>query len=344
MKLSIISENISRQDFFDFYALEYAQSMYADNKEINRNLEYLANHIIQDHLDQFGTILVDRLPNFDNETIIAFLEKYGISLDENYSMVGIDKLSLQQKIEIISKLVAINDHFGFTDGTWFDIGKKFLDFVRTGKSTQAKILTIDKMYNMLHHSGILTDYMEENGWLEDALHIRDTANPAQIFALASPRVRSLIGRATYHGMANNAVSDIQKIYSAFRRIMKDNNDISLDVKDDRITLTVNFVVIEIHGMKFNVTPSTAPDAKEYIADGIRMKGVLSIRDEGDRFEITSPNDVVYVPKPINRQYHLASDMINAAMSTATGQDLRVGIGISNIKKKYYINKKNKSNK
>jgi len=58
MKISVISENITRQEFFDFYSLEYAYANHQD-PEIEKNLDYLAGYILQDHLEQFSSI--DRL-------------------------------------------------------------------------------------------------------------------------------------------------------------------------------------------------------------------------------------------------------------------------------------------
>jgi len=340
MKISVISENISRQEFFDFYSLEYAYANHQD-PEVERNLDYLAGYILQDHIDQFSNILLDRLPDMDNDDIISLMEQYGITMDDDFYFHGIDKLLLSQKTSLISKLVNIKQHHGFTGDTWFDLGRVFLELVgRVGSSRQSKILAVDKVYNLLHHGGFIVDYMDESNWLEDALHIRDNANPAQLFALSSSRIRALIGRSSYSGMERGKVSDLRKMHSAFRRA---DEDVSLSLQDDQLTVTVDFTPTIFNGRPgpWNISGTEIPKMYQDLIDkgdltlDKPLRGTIAIRDIGDQLEVISTNGTVTVDKPINRQYALATDMIQAAMSVAKGAELTKGRSINHIKPSYY---------
>lgn len=342
MKLNFILENISRKDFFDFYSLEYAYSRYKD-PEIERNLEFLAGHILNDHLDQFADILLDRLPDMENAEVLKVMYKYNVTMDpDSYKLIGVDKLSFKEKFFIISELVRIGRHHGFTGETWFGLGHAFLELAKMGSSRKSKILAIDKLYNLLHHGGMIVDYMDENDWLEDALHIRDNANPAQLFSLSSPRIRALIGRSSYSGMINKPVDDMAKIYTALRRASR-NPGININRSNNELIVTVDFQPLIYKGGNLNwsaIGGKIDPQHKKLVENGDitigdKLRGEISIKDGGNAFIISAGGNSVNVKKPINRQYSLAKDMIQAAISVSKGRKLQIGHGISSIKPSYY---------
>lgn len=342
MKLRLISEDITKREFFDFYSLEYAYSK-DKNPEIERNLHFLADHILRDHLNQLADILIERLPNIDDWEVQKVMYKYGLTVDEEYMLVGIDKLTFKEKVSIIYDLVKINSHHDFTGDTWFSLGRTFLDLVRYGSGRKSKILAIDKLYNLLHHGGPIVDYMDESDWLEDALHIRDNANPAQLFALASPRVRALVGRSSYSGMKRGPVGDIAKIYTALRRASKGNPGIVVNQIDDEM------LEVDVHFTPLFLKTGTAPwvaiggkvnPAHQRFVDngeltlGEPTVGSIYIEDAGNVFIVGNNQSSVAVRKPVNRQYSLAQDMIQAAIYTADGKDVRIGNAVADIKPSY----------
>lgn len=341
MKLNLILENIARRDFFDFYSLEYAY--YSKNKdpEIGKNLKFMSGHILNDHLEQFANILLHRLPDMEDEEIKEIMFGYGITMDyDAYELLGVDKLSFQEKVSIIRKLVGIGRHHGFTGNTWFNLGRTFLELINTGSSIESRVLAIDKLYNLLHHGGMIVDYMDESDWLEDALHIRDNANPAQLFSLSSPRVRALIGRSSYTGMEYKPVDDIRKIYTALRRISKNRPGIDIYISDNKLIIVVDFIPLIY---KNNSTPWDAIGGKvplsfQRLVDngditfGQKLRGKISIEDEGDSLIIGGidggADGKAFVSKPINRQYLLAQDIIASAINIAKSKKL-------NIKRSYF---------
>lgn len=325
MRLGIISENIKRQDFYDFYSLEYAYHKFKDEK-VEKNLNHLAQLILTDHLNQLGKILIGRLADLDDEDTVGILQRHGVKItsyqhrgSEYQEWSGIEELTLKQKIEAVAALVRQNKGTRFTGDTWFGLGKTFLELVKMGSSRQSRIMAIDKLYNLLHHGGFIVDYMDENDWLEDALHTRDVANPAQLFALASPRVRALIGRSSYSGMDRRPVDDISKLHTALRRVAQDNG-ISIVRDQNRITITIEFTSMLLGGrMLYYYIGDEMPSRYQELLDkglvtiGQTLRGTINIEDIGDKLIVSNDIGEVIVSKPINRQHELAGDLLRCTV-------------------------------
>lgn len=348
MRLRIIAEDITSYDFFDFYALLYA---YHDRNHLNHDqiaaeLRFAVSHIVKDHLNQFANMLINRVVDPEHEETAAVLADYGIGLDEDtMETTGVENLSLQEKAEVLKKIIAFQHHHGFTGETWFGLADTFLQLVRAPEQLDSQVLVVDKIYNLLHHGGQITDYMDERDWIEDALNYRDNANPAQIFAKASPRVRSIIGRANYSGMDRSPVGDIPKLHTALRRVAGRRPGLTISVNNQRIDITVKFRDLfysdEDHPtpMKFP-SPAFGGQIPARYADDPRLKlgdwheGTVSIEDRGDFLVVIGGGAELPVPKPINRQFNLAHDVVDAAYGVATGSPIIRGIGIGRIKDSY----------
>lgn len=349
MKLSIIAEDISRNDFFDFYSLLYAyqERNGQDHNQIASELRFIVNYITKDHLNQFANMLLNRVPDLDHEETTELLAQYGVGVDEEtYQTTGLDKLDLRQKADLLRQVLAFDQKHGFTGDTWFGLTRTFLELVRAPKDLDSQILVADKIYNLLHHGGQITDYMDEKDWMEDALNYRDNANPAQIFAKASPRVRSLIGRASYSGMDRTPVGDIPKIHTALRRVGRPG--VEVKVNGNRIDVDVAFrdILANHEGEWFKFPnpawggklPQSASERPELFQLGDWHKGQISIEDRGDSLVVSGGGTELPIPKPVNRQYGLAQDLVSAAASLASGGKLTRGSSISSIKDNYnYIN-------
>jgi len=347
MRLRTIAEDISRTDFFDFYALLYAyqERGHYNDDQIAAELRFVVDYITKDHLNQFANMLLNRVPDAKHEETLAVMRQYGLDIDkETYLTTGIDNLSLQDKALVLSQVLSFNRKHGFTGQTWFGLTKTFLELVRAPQSLDSQILVVDKIYNLLHHGGQITDYMDERDWIEDALNYRDNANPAQIFAKASSRVRSVIGRANYSGMDRSPVGDIPKIYTALRRVAERRAGIDIQAGDRRIDVTVRYrdLFAYFEGRKMRMPPAWGGDMSKLFAErpdlfelGDWHTGQVSIEDRGDVLVVMGGGDEIPVPKPVNRQYNLAQDLVNAAQAIGSGSKLARGIGIGRIKDSYY---------
>jgi hypothetical protein len=361
MRLRIIAEDITKREFFDFYALEQAYNRYPNNKQIKQYLEFYANIILKDHLNQFANILVDRLAEIENHKgAVKWAQRLGLGLNDDYEITGLDKVSFGQKIEFIQWLVKTEHMWGFTGSTWFQLGKDFLKVCERAKnqlSLRHKILAIDKLLNMAHHGGHVIDYMDERQWLENALNIRDNATPAQIFALASSNVRAVIGRGEFGGGDGTQVSDIQKLHTALRRAAKGNENITIEFNNDKITIHG-----KIRGLKFKQSWvetegeyisakgkvnrvrehflhfGTIPTQQELGASiepgdielGDWQTGTIVVRDDdGDGFHIDSDTGSSRKKKETDgRFYGLAQDLIYGVQRLAASGDYKsTGLGV-----------------
>lgn len=346
MRLRTIVENISRSDFFDFYALLYAYQdhNHLDHKQITTELSFVVTNIVKDHLNQFADILLNRVPDPDHPETMEVLRQYGIEINsETYQTMGIENLSLKDKAQILSQVLVFDHKHGFTGKTWFGLTKTFLQLIQAPQNLDSQILVVDKIYNLLHHGGQITDYMDEKDWIEDALNYRDNANPAQIFAKASSRVRAVIGRASYSGMERSPVGDIPKLHTALRRVAERRAGIEIQAGDRRIDITVQYrdVFANYEGQKIKMSPawggvinkqySKRPDLFEL---GDWHSGQISIEDRGNVLVVIGGNTEIAVPKPINRQFNLAHDLVDAAQHLAADGILSKGIGIGRIKDSY----------
>lgn len=346
MRLRIIAEDITRSDFFDFYALLYAYQdrSHYNHDQIAAELRFVVDYITKDHLNQFADMLLNRVPDPDHEETAAAMAQYGVSGDEEtYLSVGMEKLSLQEKAQLLRQVLSFDHEHGFTGQTWFGLARTFLELVRAPQGLDSQILVVDKIYNLLHHGGQITDYMDENDWIEDALNYRDNANPAQIFAKASSRVRSVIGRASYSGMDRSPVGDIPKIYTALRRVAGRREGIEIQAGDRRIDITVRFrdIFANYEGNKTRMGPAWGGKMSDQLAGrpdlfelGDWHTGQISIEDRGDVLVVMGGGIEIPVPKPVNRQFNLAHDLVDAAQGIGSGSKLGRGAGIGRIKDSY----------
>jgi hypothetical protein len=311
----------------------------------------VSNHILKDHLLQISNILFNRLIDMSHQPSAQLMGAYGIIVDQATHQVKVpDELSINDRAGIISKIVGFNHHHGFTGSTWNGLGAEFVKLCRTPDNLNQRILAIDKIYNLLHHGGQLTDYMDESDWIEDALNFRDNANPAQIFSQASPDVRAIIGRGSYVGQDRGNVGDLQKLFTACRRASVDKPGIECTLESGILKLVINFSNLLWTGKEWpDMAGKSAPwviygdkpcgqgramiDAG-YVEQGPRKTTEIVVTDKGTHLEVYSNQSSVEVKKPINRQYNLAQDLIRAAISAMNGP-LRVGSSISNIKPSYY---------
>lgn len=304
MKLSLINENISKKDFFDFYALLHAATdgNHPKEKEISQRLKFLVDTIYNDHLDQLSSIILSRISDTDFEPTVELLNKYGITWDEDWNFIGMDKLSVRDRLNIIPQIIKQQPYFGFTGDTWYKLADDITN-IGTASSFRDKILAIDRIYNLLHHGGLITDYMDERNWIEDALNFRDNANPNQILGQSSSDIRSLIGPSSYHGESRTVVSDIDKLHTAFRRVIRNKNGIIVKKEDNILSITDK-----------------------------SKNGTVRIEDVGNKFNISNDKNNVDIPKPVRSYHNLADDLILQA--SKSDQPMRIGIGISNIKSEY----------
>jgi hypothetical protein len=311
MRLRTITEDITKREFFDFYALEQAYNRYPDNKVIKQYLEFYADVILKDHLGQFVDVLVDRLTDVNQPDVVRWMKQLGLGFGDRtnrYQMTGIDKLSIGQKIGYIRSITGLNStspskpvflggHW-FTGGVWNQFGKDFLnvyDSAQRRLPLKSKILAIDKLYNMVHHSGQVTDHMDEVQWIEDALNIRDNATPAQIFALASSNVRAAISRNEYSVGKEPEVSDIRKLYTALRRYAKSFSGITFGYSNDKITIQA-----ELPNRGF---------------------ATITVRDDGDRFVVNTNRGGSRLKKDdANRLYGIAQILIDGVFALANDTD------------------------
>ena len=72
---------------------------------------------------------------------------------------------------------------------WFPVVEIFFKFCNPPNSTKSKIMLLDKLFGLAHESGPLTDYLDQTGWLFDALYTRALAHPNELAKHASHDAR-----------------------------------------------------------------------------------------------------------------------------------------------------------
>lgn len=243
MRLRTIAENIKRSEFFDFYALVYVYqeldrltgSDVDYRREVRQNLHFLAKYIFNDHMDQLATIISNRWMNegrkgndlyHDNPGNLDIYRKYGIRLevDDDFGVHDfvddndVHKLSVGQQAKLIGELIATGHH-GFTGNRWEDLGRKFIELAKTNvENLNGLILTIDKIYGLMHHGGSILDYFDEHAWLEKALHSRALTSPKNLLYNASSQIRELLTSANIGIPRQERISLPQEIGVALRRV------------------------------------------------------------------------------------------------------------------------------
>jgi len=240
-----LSEAISRTDFFDLYSLiaahqdKHYESDPQTAREIRHRLEYEVRYVLQDQLDQLFQIIANRLYE-DNPTpawgeaitLRPFYEQWGIKIIPSPYGGGCTQpdrdsllaMSLPRRAEFLQALnrrrqeLGTTQWFTSTDGTWSKLAAKYGELVHGGQSLPAMIRTVDRIYGLCHHGGMLADYFDERQWLEDALHTRSVGDPGQLLRHASSDVRALVGTAL-NGVGTRGVTELQKLRLAVNKAL-----------------------------------------------------------------------------------------------------------------------------
>ncbi len=322
MRLRLLNENVSRQDFFDFYTLLNAWQTRAypivNHFQVEHRLEEVTFRIAKDHLNQLADMVINRVSNSDKPDVIAALQHHGLSYDkENFQIRGLDRIDFPTKAAYLEEIKDF-EPFGFTGDTW----RGLLNFVRTAKvpaDLNKAVVLVDQIYGLCHHGGQITDYMDERDWLEDALHFRDGANLKQLARHASGEIRNLIGRSSLLGLDGSEVTDLQKLYVALRRVLADSDTLTVAMRDGVVTVTGVVLVYMLGDIRWQL--GHRHKRIEYLNDlASRMKGQLTsserqffaqITQEGDTLHISDGRKTATVEMPINRHRSLACDIINS---------------------------------
>jgi hypothetical protein len=356
MKLRLIVEDISKQEFYDFYALLYSYSAVSNihKAEVGKALKYVADMIYDDHINQLLNIILDRIIDTKHESTISLLDQYGLHITDDFEIIGLDNLSLQDKAALLKEIIVFKHHHGFTGDTWFGLASKILELAYAGTSLDAKIRAIDHMYQMMHHGGQITDYMDESHWLEAALNYRDNANPQDMLARSSSWVRDLLGPYTLIHSARGNITELHKLYTATRRAAG-GREIDITLNGGKLTLSA--VVTPLLWNNEYPRASRLKGYAPWISIGGFISKVQELVDLGmtkpgkstrqqltvalrpDRFVVQGPVNSVAVPLPVNRYYQFADDIIGILGNFARGkEEIRHGYGIGDIKESYYFDK------
>ena len=89
MKLSVISEDFTEQQFYDLYALIYLYQTRPD-KLITNRLVKLGSYILIDLLKQLATVIVIRCSTFSDQSDLnmrsgSILQKYGLPTEFDFT-------------------------------------------------------------------------------------------------------------------------------------------------------------------------------------------------------------------------------------------------------------------
>lgn len=244
---TILLESINKTDFFDFYALEYAaNSQYQPDpetqKEIYKRLKETTEYIYNDLIRQYAKILIERFADTYVKGRERLYTVYGLAIEKDtktdkISVKGLDNLSISQQTELIKKVLKTRKlASSFTTATWKNLALKFLE-VSNAQSLRDKILTIDRVYGFAHHGGLLTDYMDEKSWIDDALNFRARATIDQILSNASYGIKELIG---HYGTVAKPITYLELLRVAIDRLVElENYDIECVEKDDKLIILAN---------------------------------------------------------------------------------------------------------
>ncbi len=340
MKLRLIAENIDKREFFDFYALLHAhqEKTNPNHAEIEQRLKFIAGHILQDHLTQLGRMLMNRLVDPKHEETKAILGAHPqLQYDpQAHRLRGVESLSVPEMAGVIAQVAALKHEHGFTGKTWRGLGQTFVELAGTPPGLKSQIMAVDKLYNLLHHGGQITDYMDESDWLEDALNHRDNANPAQISAMASANVRALVGRSAFIGMKRAPVNDLEKLNTALHRLSDRRAGVKTHLEDGAMRIDIDVTPIMMNGhphmyiwggdlkdhhRSWLRVGKRAPELD--IHKGQPVRGSAMIYDAPDCLTVSFTNgQSEVVQKPINRQMRLIDDILIMIADVATTNNAR----------------------
>ena len=212
--------NFTRSDFFDFYALEYAGLLSTDyGKE-------LVDKIHNDLFVQLAAVAVNRInedydrqtkqywefndPEADAEyyTPTPAVPTYRWFVVDHWKLDYLDhrdpkrnymdlffKTSKAVILDLIRAALKEAPVGYFTGKTWRGILSELENIGKNSYTANQKILSIDRMFNMTHHSGSVIDFLKQNPWLKQALDYRQQANERQILTKSSSFVKDLISNA-----------------------------------------------------------------------------------------------------------------------------------------------------
>lgn len=352
MRLLLIAENISPTDFYDFYVLlhTFQRKHYGERhqagEEIEQQLWSLGNYILDDHLNQLANILIRRLSD-EKPAVVQVQQKYGIKLNQHGMPINATELPRDQQVALISELLPFESFGWFTGKTWCALGRSFLELAKPVTNLDSLIMAVDRLYNLMHHGGLITDFMDESNWLEDALNYRDNANFRQMLRKASSQVRTLVGRSAALGMDSSQVTDLQKLFTSFRREIRERDGIKVSLDGHKLVVEVESYryAFDNNGQQVMLpVPVLGNKFSDLVARFVREKGAYKVSGGTSQAEISDhPNylliqtkfSALKVDKPINRQLKLANDLIWGLSGENEGHHLRYGIGASCIKPSYY---------
>lgn len=210
-----INEEISQKDFFDFYALVNAfdepHFPVQDPKvreEIEIHLKDIANYIYNDHMKQLASYIIDKFGDRRKKYVRNILKYEGDTI-----------AAAAEIIKYYFRTRDPNEYASMPTNTTPDmldiLPKQYLKLVQA-QTLREKILAIDKIHNMRHMGGRVSDYFEEP-WLKDALNIRVSAQMPEILNRASGTVRELLTSAQYGIIGKTQVSEAEKLVTAIIR-------------------------------------------------------------------------------------------------------------------------------
>lgn len=93
------------------------------------------------------------------------------------------------------------------------------EVLRAAKATshQQRVIAVDRLMNLLHHGGSITDYLDGSRWLPEALNYRDNASFLQLARRASGEVKKAIRMSSFIGADRTDVPVLKMLETAVLR-------------------------------------------------------------------------------------------------------------------------------
>lgn len=208
MRLSDIHNTIPiiesvRTDFYDMYLLSSVQHSDPDVEALlTDRVDKLIDHFRSRLYSVFISRLVNMLsgtpedPGSDASMVHDTLSKVNdpqkmFSIIRNIAGDNVGKFvatiigTTEEEDEswVDEELQSVVNH------NWFPVVEIFFKFCNPPNSTKSKIMLLDKLFGLAHNSGPLTDYLDQTGWLFDALYTRALAHPNELAKHASHDAR-----------------------------------------------------------------------------------------------------------------------------------------------------------
>lgn len=222
MRLSSISsstlqEAFSRTDFFDLYTLLYASKdeRYRSDHNIQRLTRFYVDYIWNDLIIQLTNICTLRFQDSGPQFGVPDVNDGDYNGAEEERKIRAIPLSI--KLKFLDHIVT-NQISGkyFAGETWRGLCAEVL---RASKaiSHQQKVIAVDRLMNLLHHGGQITDYLDGGRWLPEVLNYRDNASFLQLARHASGEVKKAIGTSSFIGADRADVPILKMLETAIRR-------------------------------------------------------------------------------------------------------------------------------